>query len=109
MNTAQRERLATLESAASEAAERRAHKGKQIRHRLHRSPTPTQQARWEAVQQGREQGLSLRAIAKNLGMARDTVGKYLKAESPPTKKLSAKERAKAEALVAPIIVADNSG
>ena len=109
MNTAQRERLATLESAASKAAERRAHKGNQIRHRLHRTPTATQQARWEAVQQGREQGLSLRAIAKNLGMARDTVGKYLKAESPPTKKLSAKERAKAEALAAPIIVADNSG
>ena len=43
----------------------------------------------------------MRAIAKNLGMARDTrdtVGKYLKAESPPTKKLSAKERAKAQAL-----------
>ena len=32
-------------------------------------------------------------------MAKNTVGKYLKAESPPTKLLSAKERAKAEALV----------
>ena len=30
-------------------------------------------------------------------MARETVGKYLKADSPPTKKLSAKEFAKAEA------------
>ena len=109
MNTAQRERLATLESAASKAAERRAHKGKQIRHRLHRTPTPTQQARWEAVQQAREQGMSLRAISRTLGMARDTVGKYLKAESPPTKKLSARERAKAGRLAAPIIIADNSG
>ena len=112
MNTAQRERLSTLESAAREAVEGRAHKGKPVRHQLHRTATATQQARWEAVQQAREQGLSLRAIraiAKNLGMARDTVGKYLKAESPPTKKLSAKERAKAEALAAYLIVADKSG
>ena len=109
LNAAQRERLSTLESAAKEAAEGRAGKGKPVRHQLHRTPTATQQARWEAVQQAREQGLSLRAIAKNLGMARDTVGKYLKAESPPTKKLSAKERAKAEALAASLIVADKSG
>ena len=35
-------------------------------------------------------------------MSRDTAGKYAKAESPPTKRLSAKERAKAEAVaVAP--------
>ena len=67
------------------------------RHNLHRKPTPTQQARWEAVQQAREQGLSLRAIARKLGMDRNTVGKYALAETPPTKKLSAKERAKAEA------------
>ena len=39
-------------------------------------------------------------------MARDTVGKYLKAESPPTKKLSAKELAKAEALTASSTAAD---
>ena len=52
------------------------------------------------VQQAREQGFSLRAIARNLGMARETVGKYLKADSPPTKKLSAKVCVKAEALAA---------
>ena len=109
LNEAQRERLSTLESAAKKAAEGRSGKGKPVRHQLHRTPTATQQARWEAVQQGREQGLSLRAIAKNLGMARDTVGKYLKAESPPTKKLSDKERAKAEALAASLIVADKTG
>ena len=85
----------TLESAAKKAAEDRSGKGKPVRHQLHWTPTATQQARWEAVQQA---GLSLRAIAKNLGMARDTVGKYLKAESPPTKKLSARERAKVWAL-----------
>ena len=52
-------------------------------YRLHRSPTATQQARWEAVQLAKEQGLSLRAIARNLGRSKNTVGKYLKAESPP--------------------------
>ena len=100
LNVAQRERLSTLESAGKEASEGRGAKGKPIRHQLHRTPTSTQQARWEAVQLAKEQGLSLRAISRNLGMARDTVGKYLKAESPPTKKLSAKELAKAEALTA---------
>ena len=106
LNVAQRERLYILESAAQEEAERRGDKGKPVRHQLHRTPTSTQQARWEAVQQAREQGLSLRAIATNLGMARDTVGKYLKAESPPTKNLSAKEHAKAEALAASSTAAD---
>ena len=50
----------------------------------------------------REQGLSLRAIARELDIARDTVGNYRKAGSPPIKKLSAMERAKAEALAAPL-------
>ena len=52
------------------------------------------------MQQAGEQGFSLRAIARNLDMAKNTMGKYLKAEGPPTKKLSAKERAKAETLAA---------
>ena len=106
LNVAQRERLSSLESAGKEASEGRGAKGKPIRHQLHRTPTSTQQARWEAVQLAREQGLSLRAISRNLGMARDTMGKYLKAESPPTKKLSAKELAKAEALTASSTAAD---
>ena len=55
-----------------------------------RTPTPTQQARLK--------GLSLRAIAKELGIARDTVRKYAYAEQPPTKKLSAQERDKLKAL-----------
>ena len=58
------------------------------------------------MQKGKKQGLSLRAIARKLGMARDTVGKYLKADSPPTKLLSAKERVKAEALAVSQIAAD---
>ena len=106
LNEAQRERLVALESSGSsdedeandeDVANRdRGGRTKPVRHQLRRTPTETQQARWEAVQQAREQGLSLRAIAQNLAMARETVGKYLKADSPPTKKLSAKELAKAE-------------
>ena len=94
----QRKLLVDLVSSVAERASAR--KVSPLRHQLTRTPTSTQQARWEAVQQGRKQGLSLRAIARELGIARDTVGKYLKADSPPTKKLSAKERAKAEALAA---------
>ena len=103
LDETQRERLATLESSAEEAAKRAGSKAKPVRHR---TPTPTQQARWEAVQQARVQGFSLRAIARNLGMAKNTAKKYAEADAPPTKKLSAKERAKAEALAASLMAAD---
>ena len=63
-----------------------------------RTPTPTQLARWKAIQRARLKGLSLRAIARELGIARDTVRKYAYAEKPPTKKLSAQERDKLKAL-----------
>ena len=76
---------------------------------MHQTPTATQQAHWEAVQYAREQGLSLRAISRTLGVAKNTVKKYMSAESPPTKKLSAKERAKAEAMASSLIVADCPG
>ena len=78
---------------------------KPVRHSLHRTPTLTQQARWEAVQQAKRQGLSLRAIARKLGMSRVAASKYALAESPPTKLLSAKERARAEAMAASLIAA----
>ena len=58
------------------------------------------------MQHAKSQGLSLRAIPGELGMAKNTVSKYLKAESPPTKLLSAKERAKAKALAVVQIAAD---
>ena len=116
LNEAQRERLAALKSsdqgevnAEGKAAKRRGGKEKPPRHQSHRTPTTTQQARWEAVQLAREQGLSLRAIARNLGMAKNTAKKYAVAESPPTKKLSAKERAKAEALAASLMAPTNRG
>ena len=119
LNEAQRERLAALESSESSdddeakdedtATRRRGGKTKPVRHQLRRTPTETQQARWEAVQQAREQGLSLRAIARKLGMDRNTAGKYALAETPPTKKLSAKERAKAETLAGSPTSADYTG
>ena len=109
----QRKLLAGLESSverrarANEATSQgRDTKGRPLRHQLHRTPTPTQQARWEAVQKARKQGLSLRAIARELSMSRVAARKYAIAESPPTKPLSAKERAKAEALAESQIVAD---
>ena len=56
------------------------------------------------MQKAREQGLSLRAIARELRMSRVAATKYAKAESPPTKLFSAKERA--EALATAQLAAD---
>ena len=63
-----------------------------------RTPTLTQLARWKAIQKGPLKGLSLRAISRELGISRATVRKYAYADEPPTKKLSARERAKLMAL-----------
>ena len=63
-----------------------------------RTPTPTQLARWKAIRQARLKGLSLQAISRELGIARNTVRKYVHAQKPPTKKLSAKERDRLMAL-----------
>ena len=109
----QRKLLADLESSVqkrarvkSAAFKGKGGKGKPVRHQLHRTSTQTQQARWEAVQQAKSQGISLRAIARELAMSRVTVRKYAKAEIPPTKLLSAKERAKADPLAASLVAAD---
>ena len=114
LNEAQRNLMAALESANEEgtevegvaASKSRGGKEKLLRHQLHRTPTPTQQARWEAVQLAREQGLSLRAIARNLNMFKNTAKKYAVAESPPTKNLNAKERAKADAQAESLMASD---
>ena len=60
----------------------------------------------QAVDGIKEQGLSLRAIARSLGMAKNTAKKYAVADTLPTKKVSSKERAKAEALAASSTAAD---
>ena len=49
-----------------------------------RKPTPLHTARWKAVQKAKRRGLSMRGIARELGIHRDTVKKYMNAESPPT-------------------------
>lgn len=46
-------------------------------------PTPTKQARWEAVQQQKDKGRSLKSIARELGINRKTVRKYLALDRPP--------------------------
>ena len=48
-----------------------------------RKPTPKQVARWEAVHAAQRRGLSIRGITRETGVHRNTVKKYLKAESPP--------------------------
>ena len=48
-----------------------------------RKPTSLQTARWKAVRKAKRKGLSIRGIARELGIHRDTVKKYMNAESPP--------------------------
>ena len=48
-----------------------------------RKPTPLQIARWKAVQKAKRRGLSIRGIARKLGIHRSTARKYMEAESPP--------------------------
>lgn len=103
LDETQRKLLADLESSVERRAKAKkaADQARPVRHGLHRKRMATQQARWEAVQQAKSRGLSLRAIARELGMSRVATRKHALAESPPTKLLSAKERAKAEALLVP--------
>ena len=113
LNGAQRSLLDSLEPTGEEKAgaegmgvRTKRGAGKPVRHSLHRTPTQAQRARWEAVQKAKRQGLSLRAIARKLGMSRVTTTKYARAKSTPTKRFSAKERAKAEALAASMVATD---
>ena len=66
-----------------------------------RKPTPAQLAQWKAIRKAKLKGLSLRAISREPGISRVTVRKYAYADKPPTKKLSAKERAKLKTLHTP--------
>ena len=49
---------------------------------LRRKPNRRQRAWWKAIHRAKLQGISNRGIARNLGMSRTTVKKYLAAESP---------------------------
>ena len=51
-----------------------------------RKPTPLQTARWNAVQKAKQRGLSIRGVARELGIHRATAKKYMEALSPPMKR-----------------------
>ena len=42
-------------------------------------------ARWNAVQKAKRRGLSIRRVAREVGILRDTAKKYMEAVSPPMK------------------------
>lgn len=46
-------------------------------------PTPLKQARWEEVQQRRQDRQSIQGISRDMGIKRDTVRRYLALDSPP--------------------------
>ena len=48
-----------------------------------RQATPRKQALWKAVHHAKLQGVSLRGIAKQLGISRNTVRKYVELTAPP--------------------------
>ena len=51
-----------------------------------RKPTFLQQERWKAVQRAKLAGLSVRRMARELGIHRDTVRRYIDAGSPPMRR-----------------------
>ena len=51
-----------------------------------RRSTFLQQARWDAVQKAKLEGMSIRQMARELGLHRDTVRRYIDAETPPTRR-----------------------
>ena len=65
-----------------------------------RRPTFLQQERWKAVQQAKLQGMSIRRMARELGIHRDTVRRYIDAETPPTRGTPATPRAPASDTIA---------
>ena len=75
--------LATLETGEVDR-DLRPRKSKAQQHRI---PTARQRTLWENVQQAKLRGLSFRAIARELGIHRNTVQKYVLAESPPLRKI----------------------
>ena len=48
-----------------------------------RKPTFLQKEPLEAVQRAKLEGMSIRGMARELGINRDTVRRYIDAESPP--------------------------
>ena len=50
-----------------------------------RKPTFLQRERWKAVQEAKRRGLSIRGMARELGIHRHTARRYIGADSPPTR------------------------
>ena len=51
-----------------------------------RKPTFLQRERWTAVQEAKRRGLSIRGMARELGIHRETVRRYIDAGSQPTRR-----------------------
>ena len=51
-----------------------------------RKPTFLQRERWKEVQEAKRKGLSIRAMARELGIHRHTVRRYIDADSPPPRR-----------------------
>ena len=68
LDETQQKPLADLESSVEKRAKTKAaaSKGKPLRHQLHRKPTATQQARWEAVHQAKLANQSIIVVALSL-------------------------------------------
>ena len=52
-----------------------------------RKPTFLQKARWKAIQKAKRKGMSIRGIARELGINRATVRKYIDADTPPMRQV----------------------
>ncbi len=52
-----------------------------------RKPTFLQKARWKAIQKAKRNGMSIRGIARELGINRATVRKYIDADTPPMRQV----------------------
>ena len=76
--------LASLDRERAEESDREAvYRERKKAAPMPRKPTSKQVARWEAVHEAKRRGLSIRGITRETGVHRNTVKKYLKAESPP--------------------------
>ena len=52
-----------------------------------RKPTFLEKARWKAIQKAKCKGMSIRGIARELGINRATVRKYIDADTPPMRQV----------------------
>ena len=76
--------LAALESRGiNDAKSNRPNRARKHAAPMPRKPTPRQVALWEALQEANARGLSIRGIARELGIHRNTARKYAAAERPP--------------------------